>query len=31
MVKEKVKEKFDLDLALEIKVIGENGSKQGRR
>lgn len=31
MVKEKVKEKFDLDLALEIKVIGDNGSKQGRR
>lgn len=31
MIKQKVKEAFDLDLVLEIKVIGENGSEQGRR
>lgn len=32
MIKQKVKETFDLDLTLEIKVIGEeNGGEQGRR
>ncbi len=31
MIKGKVKETFDLDLSLEIRVIGGNGSEQGKR